>query len=141
MIMYKGKFNEGGGKMSEKKILVVDDEEELLVLIDKALSAEGYEVTTAITAEDAVNKARTLAPDLILIDIVLPDMEGPEAVRILSEDPRTDKIPAIFLSGIITRDSKNEATTEVRVGDRLYKALSKPFSSVELMVEVRKAIG
>jgi len=127
--------------MSAKKILVVDDEEELLGLIDKTLSAEGYEVTTAITAEDAVNKARTLTPDLILIDIILPDMEGPEAVRILSEDPLTGNIPAIFLSGIITRESKEEAATEVRVGERLYKALSKPFSSAELMVEVRKAIG
>ena len=127
--------------MPEKKILVVDDEEELLELIEKSLSAEGYDVATAITAEDAMNKARTFAPDLILIDIVLPDMEGPEAIRILSEDPRTDKIPAIFLSGIITRESKDEAATEVRVGGRLYKALSKPFSTSELMVEVRKAIG
>jgi len=127
--------------MSEKKILVVDDEEELLGLIDKTLSAEGYEVTTVTTAEDAVNEARTLVPDLILIDIVLPDMEGPEAVRILSEDPRTDQIPAIFLSGIITRESKDEAATEVRIGERLYTALSKPFSTAELMVEVRKAIG
>lgn len=127
--------------MSDKKILVVDDEEELLELIDKSLSAEGYDVATAATAEEAMNKARTLAPDLILIDIVLPDMEGPEAIRILSEDPRTDKIPAIFLSGIITREKKDEAATEVRVGGRLYKALSKPFSTAELMVEVRKAIG
>lgn len=127
--------------MSDKKILVVDDEEELLGLIDKSLSAEGYEVTTTTTAEDAVKKARALTPDLILIDIVLPDMEGPEAVRILSEDPLTENIPAIFLSGIVTRDKKESATTEVRVGERLYKALSKPFSSAELMVEVRKAIG
>jgi len=127
--------------MPEKKILVVDDEEELLDLIDKSLSAEGYKVTTAITAEDAMKKAKTFAPDLILIDIILPDMEGPEAVRILSEDPRTSKIPAIFLSGIITRENQEEAATEVRVGGRLYKALSKPFSSEELMTEVRKAIG
>jgi len=127
--------------MSEKKILVVDDEEELLELISKSLSAEGYEVTTATTAQDAMNKARSFTPDLILIDIILPDMEGPEAVRILSEDPLTGNIPAIFLSGIVTRDRKEEASTEVRVGDRNYKALSKPFSSAELMVEVRKAIG
>ncbi len=127
--------------MSEKKILVVDDEEELLELIRKTLSAQGYEVTTGATAEDAINKAKTLIPDLLLIDIILPDMEGPEAVRILSEDPVTSNIPAIFLSGIITRDNDENATTEVRVGGRLYTALSKPFSSQELMVEVRKAIG
>lgn len=127
--------------MSEKKILVVDDEEELLEVISKTLSAQGYEVTTGVTAEEAVNKAKALIPDLLLIDIILPDMEGPEAVRILSENPATSNIPTIFLSGIITRDNDENATTEVRVGGRLYKALSKPFSSQELMVEVRKAIG
>ena len=127
--------------MSEKKILVVDDEEELLEVISKTLSAQGYEVTTGVTAEEAVNKAKALIPDLLLIDIILPDMEGPEAVRILSENPATSNIPTIFLSGLITRDNDENATTEVRVGGRLYKALSKPFSSQELMVEVRKAIG
>ena len=127
--------------MSEKKILVVDDEEELLEVISKTLSAQGYEVTTGVTAEEAVNKAKALIPDLLLIDIILPDMEGPEAVRILSENPATSNIPTIFLSGIITRDNDENATTEVRVGGRLYTALSKPFSSQELMVEVRKAIG
>lgn len=127
--------------MSDKKILVVDDEEELLEAIDKALSTEGYEVTTATTAEDAINKARALKPDLLLMDIVLPDVEGSEAVRILSEDPRTENIQVIFLSGIITRDKEDEASSEVRIGERRYKALCKPFSSKELLVEVRKAIG
>ena len=127
--------------MSDKKILVVDDEKELLELIDKVLSNEGYAVTTATTAEDAMSKARTIEPDLILIDIVLPDKEGPEAIRILNEDSSTDQIPAIFLSGIITRESNDKASTEVRVGERLYKALSKPFTAEELMTEVRKAIG
>lgn len=127
--------------MSDKKILIVDDEEELLELIGSALSAEGYEVTTGATAKDAIEKTKTLIPDLLLIDIMLPDMEGPEAVRILNDDPATSNIPTIFLSGIITRDNEENAATEVRVGERLYTALSKPFTAKELMVEVRKAIG
>lgn len=127
--------------MPDKKILVVDDEEEILGLIEKALVAEGYDVVTATTAQDAMNKARRLDPDLILIDIVLPDMEGPEAVRKLHEDPLTGRIPAVFLSGIVTRNKSNEAASEVRVGDRMCRALSKPFSSVELLAEVRRAIG
>jgi len=124
--------------MVDKKILVVDDEEELLELVGKTLSAQGYEVVTVTTADDAMLKARTVVPDLILIDIVLPDMEGPEVVRVLSEDPLTKHIPAIFLSGIVTREQEQIASSEVRVGERLYKALSKPFSAQELMVEVRK---
>jgi twitching motility two-component system response regulator PilH len=127
--------------MPDKKILVVDDEEELLEAINKALSAEGYDVTTVTTASDAMNKARTIKPDLLLMDIVLPDIEGPEAVRKLSEDPLTKNIPVVFLSGIITREHENEASSEVRVGNRSYRALCKPFSSKELMIEVRKAIG
>ena len=127
--------------MSEKKILVVDDEEELLEMVAKSLTSEGYEVTTVTTAEEAVSKAKALIPDLILIDIVLPDMEGPEAVRILSEDPTTQNIPAIFLSGIVTRDKQQEAATDLRVGERLYRALSKPFTFAELTTEVKKAIG
>ena len=127
--------------MAEKRVLIVDDDEEILQLIDKALASEGYLVTTAVTGNDAKDKARDLVPDLVLIDIVLPDIEGPEVIRALEEDPLTEGIPAIFLSGIVTRESKEEAASEIRVGEKLYKALSKPFSSKELMTEVRKAIG
>jgi len=127
--------------MSGKKILVVDDEEELLGLIEKALKAQEYDVAAVTTAQDAMHKARSFKPDLILIDIMLPDMEGPEAVRHLSEDPLTNGIPVIFLSGILTRDKKGEAASEIRVGERLFKALSKPFSSAELMTEVERAIA
>lgn len=127
--------------MENKKILVVDDEESLLDLIAKSLSNEGYEVTAVTTAEDAMEKAKTLLPDLILIDIILPDMEGPEVVRALSENSLTGKIPVIFLSGIITREKDGEASCEVRVGERRYKALSKPFSAKELITEVQKVIS
>ncbi|MBN1870781.1 MAG: response regulator [Candidatus Omnitrophica bacterium] len=127
--------------METKKILLVDDEEELLDLIAKTLSNENYEVTAVTNAEDAIDKARALLPDLILIDIILPDMEGPEAVRTLSEDSLTAHIPVIFLSGIVTREKGGGASSEVRVGERRYKALSKPFSSKELIDEVQKIIG
>jgi CheY-like chemotaxis protein len=127
--------------MFERKILVVDDEEELLGLIDKSLTAEGYDVTTVTTAGSAMDKARDIVPDLILMDIVLPDMEGSEAVRCLMDDPLTRNIPVIFLSGIVTRDEEEIAASSIQVGGKAFKALSKPFSSKELMVEVRKAIG
>jgi CheY-like chemotaxis protein len=126
--------------VESKKILLVDDEEELLELIAKSLSNEGYEVTSVTTAEDAMDKARTLLPDLILIDIILPDMEGPEAVRALRQDSLTSNIPVIFLSGIVAREQGGQASSEILVGERRYKALSKPFSSTELLTEIRKVI-
>ena len=127
--------------MRSKKILVVDDEEELLELIAKTLEKEGYKVTTVTTAEDAMNMARSLMPDLILIDIILPDREGPEAVRALREDSLTERIPVLFLSGIVTRPEEGKASSEIVVGERKYKALSKPFSAKELIAEVKKTIG
>ena len=126
--------------MDQKKVLVVDDDQELLELIGKTLSNEGLDPVMVTTAEDAMDKAKTEAPDLILIDIILPDMEGPEAVRALSQDPLTKKIPVIFLSGIVTRKETGDASSEVLVGQRRYKALSKPFSSKELMAEIRKTL-
>jgi len=127
--------------MPDKKILVVDDEEDVLQSIDNVLSNEGYDVTAVITGEEAINKARTLKPDLILMDIVLPDIEGPDAVRAMNEDPLINDIPVIFLSGIITRNQDNEPSSEIFIGDRRYIALCKPFSVQELMSEVRKMIG
>ncbi len=127
--------------MEDKKILVVDDEEELLELIGKTLTNEGLDPIMVTTAEEAINKARREKPDLILIDIMLPDMEGPEAVRILSDDPLMREIPVIFLSGIVTRDGEaGDAASSILVGQHKYKALAKPFSSQELMVEVRRAL-
>ena len=127
--------------MPDKRILVVDDEEELLEQINKTLSVEGYDVMAVTTGGDAMDRARETVPHLILMDIILPDMEGPDAVRLLMEDPLTRNIPVIFLSGIVTREHKDSALCGVQVGGRQYKALSKPFSSKELLVEVRKAVG
>ena len=123
-----------------KKILIVDDEEEFLKLVGGSLTEKGYEVILSTTAEDGMDKARTLVPDLILFDIILPDMDGSEAVRILSEDPLTENIPVIFVSGIVTGTEKGKIS-DLRVGGRLYKAFSKPFSFESLMLEVRKIIG
>ena len=126
--------------MPEKKILVVDDEEDLVNLIGKALSGEGYDVTLSMSAQEAIEKAKAVGPDLILMDIILPDMQGPEAVRLLGDD-QTKDIPIIFLSGIATRDQSDEATTQIRVGDKIFKCLSKPFTTNELMTEIRREIG
>lgn len=125
--------------MAERKILVVDDEKEVLDFLDKKLSAQDYEVLRAETAAEALEKTRKFLPHLILMDIVLPDMEGPEAVRQLAEDPLTKDIPVIFLSGIVSREEET-AHPELNVGGRLYLAISKPFAFGELLGEIRKKI-
>jgi CheY-like chemotaxis protein len=125
--------------VAKRKILIVDDEKDIVDVLAKKLSAEDYDVLRALTVREAMDITRKIRPDLILMDIVLPDMEGPEAVRRLAEDPLTQDIPVLFLSGIISRDEEF-AQPEINVGGRLYKAISKPFVFEILFEEIRKIL-
>ncbi len=122
-----------------KTILVVDDEKDVLDWLEKKLSGANYVVLRASAAKEALEKTRKNKPDLVLMDIVLPDTEGSEAVRILAEDPLTRHIPVMFMSGIISREDE-PARLELNVGGRLYKALSKPFEFEELLKEIKKIL-
>jgi CheY-like chemotaxis protein len=122
-----------------KTILVVDDEKEILDWLEKKLSGENYAVLRAAAAKEAIEKTRKDKPDLILMDIVLADMEGSDAVRTLAEDPMTQHVPVLFMSGIISKQDE-PAQLELNVGGRLYKALSKPFEFEELLKEIKRIL-
>lgn len=80
------------------KILVVDDEQDILELIRHSLNKEGYEVYVAANGQQGVDKARKVKPHLILMDVMMPVMDGMEACRQLKEDPETSEIAIIFLT-------------------------------------------
>lgn len=124
--------------MSQQKvILIVDDEEDILDLLKKKLTARDFQVYTASRGQEAIDMAKLYNPGLILMDIVLPDVGGPEVVKTIKEDPRTRHIPVIFLSGIVSKDD-HEAETSVHVDGVRYNALGKPFMFDELYREVEK---
>ena len=125
--------------MANAKILIVDDEEEVLSLLYKRLSALGYQVIRATRGNEAVTKTKVYAPHLILMDIVLPDIHGSEVVRILKDDPLTDQIPVIFLSGIVSKDPGTQDSV-VKIGNKEYPAIPKPFVFEELLREIKKFI-
>jgi len=125
--------------MAAKIILVVDDEKEVLDWLEKRLSSETYVVLMALTAKEALEKARRHKPDLILMDIVLPDMEGSEVVRILAEGSLTAHIPVIFMSGIVSKEDEH-TQIELNVGGRLYRAVSKPFEFEALLKEIQETL-
>jgi len=122
--------------METKKILIVDDEEDLLKLIDTILSRKGYDILKAVTASEAIDKAKQNMPDLILMDLLLPSMNGLDVIKILQKFPQTSDIPVIFLSGIIPEN--NEC---INIGDRRYKALSKTITSQDLLNAVSSALN
>jgi DNA-binding response OmpR family regulator len=115
-----------------ERILVVDDERDLLELVAYHLTNAGYKVVTAATGGEALERAREKPPELIVLDILLPDLPGLEVCRILKSGERTRGIPVIFLT------AKNEEIDRV-VGFELGADdyVSKPFSPRELVLRVR----
>lgn len=125
--------------MAGPKILIVEDEQELLQSLAHKLTLREFDVITASSGCEAVEKARTESPAVILLDIMLPDIDGPQVACRLQDDPATRTIPIIFLSGIISREEAGaDASPEIQAGERFYTALAKPFSLIELLDELNK---
>lgn len=120
------------------KILVVDDEQEVLELLDIELSTEGYQVIKAGNSEDAIQKAKHSLPDLILMDIVMPGMDGAQAVKLLKNAPSTSNIPIIFLTAMVAKQERGITQGGVKIEDSYYPVIAKPFNHQELLGEVKK---
>ena len=82
------------------KILLVEDSKFLRMSTERALMRAGYEVSVAFDGEEAVAKAREVMPDLILLDMLLPKMTGPDVLKALKKDPATEKIAVVVFSGL-----------------------------------------
>ena len=116
-------------------ILVADDEPVNLALIKRRLEWEKYDIVTAQDGREAVARARQTAPDLVILDVMMPVMDGLQACRVLKEDPQTRDIPVIFLSAIDDTETKVNGFS---LGANDY--ISKPFRAEELLARVGVAI-
>lgn len=126
--------------MESKKILIVDDEDVTLALLNRRLSAAGYEIIEAKSGEEATNKAQKHLPDLILMDIILPDIDGAETVQEIHANPPTKDIKVIFLSGIADQRDHEEVSS-VKIGNQYYDIVSKPFDFEKLLNKIKKIIS
>jgi len=117
--------------MKKGKILVVDDENYILHILDFSLGAEGYEVITAEDGEEAVRKCRDEKPDLVVLDVMMPKMDGFEACRTIKRDPETADTPVILLSAK-SRDIDQKQGYEAGADDYI----TKPFSPGRLVDRV-----
>lgn len=116
-------------------ILVADDEPVNLALIKRRLEWEEYRVETAENGGEAVESAKRLLPDLVILDVMMPVLDGLQACRVLKEDPSTRDIPVIFLSALDDTDTK---VNGLALGANDY--ISKPFRVEELLARVAVAI-
>jgi phosphate regulon transcriptional regulator PhoB len=118
--------------MEPQTILVIDDEPDLTELVSYNLKKEGFKVTTASDGEEGLEKIRKGSFDLVILDLMLPGLQGVEVCRILRSNPRTESLPVIMLT------AKTDMTDKVRGLDTgADDYMTKPFSPKELIARVR----
>lgn len=119
-----------------KKVLVVDDEPKLVKLIESRLRANGYTVLTAANGEEGLEMARRHLPDLILLDIVMPKMDGKETLLALKDDDTTRAIPVIMLTAKSGSDDVVECLSEGGAADYIVK----PYVAGEFLHKINTAL-
>jgi DNA-binding response OmpR family regulator len=115
-----------------KKILVIDDEEDFLEWVKTGLSAEKFEVVTAENGKTGLKLAATQKPDLVIVDLYLPDIEGFDICNQLKSNPDTKHIPVILVTGVF----KNIDAIDKGYQNGADDFLIKPFSYEQLRVRV-----
>jgi|Deesub1362A_J573_1020465.scaffolds.fasta_scaffold00004_71 putative two-component system response regulator len=124
--------------MTEKKVakvLIVDDEPKNLKLLGTILGKYGYHYETAVNGVEAIEKVKSYEPDLVFLDIMMPEMDGFEACRRLKEDASTQHIPIVMVTALADRDSRIKG---LKTGADDF--LTKPIDSTELMVRAKNLL-
>ncbi|MBI2095544.1 MAG: response regulator [Candidatus Omnitrophica bacterium] len=116
----------------EKTILVADDEPDHLLMVEALLTERGYTVVLASTGREAVEEAVQSRPNLILLDILMPEMDGTEVATVLKSDPETQAIPIIFLTAVIVPEERR------RVRNNATLVLAKPVKFNELLEAIEE---
>jgi CheY-like chemotaxis protein len=122
--------------MMPKKILVIEDEDGLREITQFSLeTAAGWEVSTAASGSEGLNKAAIEQPDAILLDVMMPDMDGAETFRQLQSNPATQAIPTIFLTAK-ARGSEQQALIDLGISG----LITKPIKPQALVEEIREIL-
>jgi len=122
--------------MTKKKILLVDDSKTVLLMETMALKGGAYDIVTAANGEECLAKVADAAPDLILLDLVMPRMDGFETCRQLRSNPTTKDVPIVMVT---TRGEQESRESGYAAGCNDY--VTKPVSAGELLTKIRNLIG
>jgi DNA-binding response OmpR family regulator len=119
-----------------KKVLIADDELNIVISLEFLLRREGFEVLVAVNGEDALAKARAERPDLVLLDVMMPKMNGFDVCQALRSDPELASMRVLMLTG---KGRETEVSKGLELGANGY--MTKPFSTKDLVAQVRLLLG
>ena len=122
--------------MPRHRILVVDDDPRLLHVVSMYLSIEGYDVLTAVDGEEGLRLVAESPPDLVILDVMMPGVDGLEACRRLKRDPRTSAIPVLMFTALSREDDVENG--RLAGADRF---INKPFSLIGLEAVIKAFLG
>jgi DNA-binding response OmpR family regulator len=136
LVVKTGEFRSAGhvGKAKPAKVLVIDDEPEITDIIETFLENAGYEVKSENSSTIGIERAKSYLPDLVLLDIMMPFMDGYEICQELKKNEKTKNIPVVFLTG---KDAQSDEGKSFQVGGILF--IKKPFSC-ERLLEIVKVV-
>ena len=120
------------GDIKKKKILIVDDDKNICRSLSFSFTEEGYSVLETYNGSDAIRKVKSFSPDLILLDIILPDMTGMEVCKVIKEDEATRHIPIIMLTAMGDRVTKTDG-----FGSGADDYISKPYDMFDVLARVK----
>ena len=119
----------------QKRILIVEDESSIVELLTLVLSREGYQVAACQTGRDALNTIKAFHPHLVLMDVMLPGLDGAGIVKIMAQDEMLSNIPVIVTSALVESAHMFQPYPQVK------GFCSKPFILTDLVNKIKKAIG
>ncbi len=119
---------------TKKRILVVDDEPDIVTLVKSRLEANGYEVVSAYNGKDGLEKAEEAQPDMILLDLMMPIMDGYEAGQKLKENPKTKDIPIILFTAAAAEEVAKKGADTIEAIDYVVK----PFDDAALLFLINR---
>ncbi|NDJ15806.1 response regulator transcription factor [Myxacorys almedinensis] len=120
---------------NHRRLLLIDDDPNLILLVKDYLEFRGYEVVTAENGREALEVLEGETPDMIICDVMMPEMDGYELVRTIRQDPKTSWIPVLFLSA---KGQSQDRVKGLNIGADVY--MVKPFEPEELVAQVESSL-
>lgn len=124
-----------------KKIVLIEDDEDLCEMVQYLLESNGYQTFLAHDAEKGIRLIQKQKPDLILLDIILPGIDGAEVVKRINTQPYLRDIPIIFLTGLVSDNEREILEEKLNVDGKQYQILGKPFEGSALLKIIFEALG